>query len=86
MATEDRSRKALQHDPATASPESRRDLFAYYLANFDAGYISRLAALKELATKRSALVDPVAEIMVMKELPRPRPGLRAQARGVRRPG
>ena len=33
----------------------------------------RLADLKELRRQRSALVDPVAEIMVMKELPQPRP-------------
>ena len=64
--------KALKHDPASLSPESRRDLFAYYLANFDAGYIACLADLKELRRQRSNLVDPVAEIMVMKELPQPR--------------
>ena len=46
---------------------------AYYLAKVDAEYKSRLAALKDLRQKRSALVDPVAEIMVMKELPQPRP-------------
>ena len=48
-------------------------MFAYYLANVDAEYRSRLAALKALRKKRSALVDPVAEIMVMQEMPRPRP-------------
>ena len=66
-------RQALQHDPASLSPELRQNLFAYYLANFDAEYIARLADLKELRRQRSALVDPVAEIMVMKELPQPRP-------------
>src|SRR5208337_160115 len=65
--------KALLRDPATFTPELRQGLFAYYLANFDAEYGSRLADLKELRRQRSALVDPVAEIMVMKELPQPRP-------------
>ena len=65
--------RVMRRDPATFTPELRQGLFAYYLANFDAEYISRLAKLKELRRQRSALVDPVAEIMVMKELPRPRP-------------
>jgi hypothetical protein len=65
--------KALMRDPATLTPELRQGLFAYYLANFDAEFRNRLAALTELRKQRSALVDPVAEIMVMKELPRPRP-------------
>jgi Protein of unknown function (DUF1553)/Protein of unknown function (DUF1549)/Concanavalin A-like lectin/glucanases superfamily/Planctomycete cytochrome C len=65
--------KALRSDPTTFTPELRQDLSAYYLANFDAEYIARLADLKELRRERSALADPVAEIMVMKELPQPRP-------------
>ncbi len=65
--------KVLRSDPATLTSELRQDLFAYYLANFDAEYIAHLADLKELRRQRSALVDPVAEIMVMKELPQPRP-------------
>ncbi|MGC8640165.1 MAG: DUF1553 domain-containing protein [Isosphaeraceae bacterium] len=65
--------KALAHDPDTLSPDLREDLFAYYLANFDAECQSRLAELTDLRKKRSALIDPVPEIMVMKELPRPRP-------------
>ncbi len=66
-------RNALSRDPAELTPAARQGLFAYYLANFDAEYIARLADLKELRRKRSTLVDPVAEIMVMKELPQPRP-------------
>jgi hypothetical protein len=65
--------QALACDPAMLTPARRRDLFAYYLANFDAEYRARLAALQELRKRRSALVDPVAEIMVMKEMPQPRP-------------
>ena len=46
--------KALRRDPATFTPELRQALFAYYLANFDAEYIARLADLKELRRQRSA--------------------------------
>ncbi len=65
--------KALKQDPATFTPDQRDGLFAYYLANFDTEYQGRLAALLELRKQRSALYDPVPEIMVMKELPQPRP-------------
>jgi hypothetical protein len=65
--------EALARDPSALSPGQRQDLFAYYLANFDSAYRDHLAALKELRRQRSILVDPVAEIMVMKELPQPRP-------------
>ena len=65
--------KTLAQDPATLTPRQRNDLFDYYLANFDAEYRDRLAALTELRKQRSSLIDPVAEIMVMKELPQPRP-------------
>ena len=70
---ETRSRRRCRVDPAKLTDSQRGDLLAYYLATVDAEYKSRLAALKDLRQKRSALVDPVAEIMVMKEMPRPRP-------------
>jgi hypothetical protein len=66
-------RESLSEDPSKLSARQRKDLFAYYLANFDAEYLARVAELKELRKRRSEIVDPVAEIMVMKELPRPRP-------------
>ncbi len=65
--------EALHTDPARLTARQRQGLFAYYLASYDAAYQARLADLKVLRQKRSALVDPVPEIMVMKELPQPRP-------------
>ena len=65
--------RALSLDPAKLASAQRGDLLAYYLATVDPEYKSRQAALNDLRQKRSALVDPVAEIMVMKEMPRPRP-------------
>jgi hypothetical protein len=66
-------KKALAQDPSTLTSGQRHDLLAYYLANFDAEYRARLAALEQLRKERSSLIDPEAEIMVMKELPEPRP-------------
>src|SRR5205814_2073012 len=65
--------RALALDPAKLTAAQRRDLLAYYLSNVDAEYRSRLAALKDLRRERSVLIDPVTEIMVMKELSKPRP-------------
>ncbi|MFO0890009.1 MAG: DUF1553 domain-containing protein [Isosphaeraceae bacterium] len=65
--------ETLAREPSALTAKRRSDFFAYYLANFDGEYRSRLASLKELRKQRSASVDPVAEIMVMKELPQPRP-------------
>lgn len=65
--------KLLSADPASLSADDRRDLFAYYLANVDAERPERLAALRALREERSRLVDPIEEIMVMEEMPEPRP-------------
>jgi len=65
--------RALSRAPAQLTERERADLLAYYLATVDAEYQSRSAALKDLRQKQSALVDPMPEIMVMSELPRPRP-------------
>ncbi len=65
--------RALSLDPARLSESQRQDLFAYYLATVDGEYRGRLASLRELRKQRSERVDPVAEIMVMKEEPQPRP-------------
>jgi hypothetical protein len=65
--------KALTADPSRLSEDQRRGLFAYYLANIDAEYRKRLTELTTLRKERSALVDPVPELMVMREMPRPRP-------------
>ncbi|MDR3623428.1 MAG: DUF1553 domain-containing protein [Paludisphaera borealis] len=65
--------KLLSVDPKTLADADRDSLFAYYLANFDADHKGRLTALEGLRKERSGLVDSMAEIMVMKELPTPRP-------------
>jgi len=65
--------QALALAPDKLNASRRRDLMAYYLATVDTAFKGRLTALKDLRKQRSALVDPVAEIMVMKELSSPRP-------------
>ncbi|MGP0068866.1 MAG: DUF1553 domain-containing protein [Isosphaeraceae bacterium] len=54
-----------------AQRTQRAELFAYYLANIDTEYWDRLAELGAIRKERSGLVDPVAEIAVMRERPRP---------------
>ncbi len=51
----------------------RAALYAYYLANIDPLYAQQRDALQQLRRDRSALIDPIPEIMVMRELPKPRP-------------
>jgi hypothetical protein len=69
--------KTLDETLASAADgldEPRKEaLFAYYLANHDEPYRDALAALQALRGQRSAVVDPIQEIMVMKEMPQPRP-------------
>jgi hypothetical protein len=65
--------EALALDPSRLNEAQRKGLFAYYLANVDAEYRDRLGALTALRKERSALVDPVPELMVMREMPRRRP-------------
>ena len=63
--------KPANPDKLTAS--ERRDLFAYYLSAVDGEYQKQLSTLRDLRKQKAAIVDPVAEIMVMKELPKERP-------------
>ena len=65
--------KTVLVDTGGPTDSRRNDLLAYYLAVVDPDFKSRLAALKNLRQERSALVDRVSEIMVMKEMPQPRP-------------
>ncbi|QDV39080.1 DUF1553 domain-containing protein [Tautonia plasticadhaerens] len=51
----------------------REQLFSYYLANHDDGYRERLDALEALRKQRSAIVEAVPEIMVMREMAEARP-------------
>ena len=64
---------ALANRSAEQSAGLRRDLLAYYLGAVDPAYRKLQATLKDLRKQECALVDPVAEIMVMKELPAERP-------------
>jgi hypothetical protein len=54
-------------------PQKDKDLFPYYLANYDKNYKQELATLKELREEENELLSSVPEIMVMGDLPEPRP-------------
>jgi hypothetical protein len=51
----------------------RQQLYEYYRSNSDEAYRAALAELRELRRRRSSLVEPVRELMVMQEMPEPRP-------------
>ena len=53
--------------------DQRRDLFSYFLATASAAYRSQLDVLRKAREQRSKTVDGLREIMVMRELPQPRP-------------
>src|SRR5262249_10892349 len=53
----------LSLDSGRLTDAQRNGLFAYSLANGDAEYRNRLGALTALRKERSALVDPVPELM-----------------------
>jgi hypothetical protein len=58
---------------ASPSPEIKERLFDYYLANYNPIYRKYLADLRAVRTEQSHLINPIAEVMVMRELPKPRP-------------
>ncbi|MEO7678941.1 MAG: DUF1549 domain-containing protein, partial [Verrucomicrobiota bacterium] len=53
--------------------EERDDLFAFYLNRHDAEYQAALAKLKKAREAENNFVNPISEIMVMKESPSRRP-------------
>ena len=61
--------------PISITPTaSNRELsFQYWLANHNPKYQAQLDELKSLRKQRSETIDGQAEVMVMRELPKPRP-------------
>jgi hypothetical protein len=55
------------------SSGDREGLYEYYLAAVDAPRREKMLALKAVRQKQSALVNSIAEVMVMQELPQPKP-------------
>ena len=55
------------------SDEQKQSLFEYYLHNHSPAYAEALDALRQLRQRRSEWIDSVAEIMVMRDMPTPRP-------------
>lgn len=52
--------------------QQRVELQTYYLASIDEEYQQQLKALQTAREERSKIVDPIGEIMVMREMPTPR--------------
>jgi hypothetical protein len=55
------------------SNSDREGLYEYYLAAVDAPRREKTLALKAVRQKQSALVNSIGEVMVMQELPQPKP-------------
>jgi hypothetical protein len=65
---------SLLEEPLEQGSEAQRAaLFAYYLSVVDDAYRTSCSALQKVREERSQLVDGLQEIMVMRELPEPRP-------------
>jgi hypothetical protein len=65
--------QALATGSETRSDEQNKQLFQYYLANFNREFAELTEVLHQLRKKQNQLVNPVPELMVMEELPELRP-------------
>jgi len=63
----------LHGERAGVRGEDRKDLFDYYLANFDDGYAKLLDELKKRRDDENTFINGISEIMGMRDLPAPRP-------------
>src|SRR3954467_1414289 len=55
------------------SDSAKGELFDYYLANYNPVYQKYLADLHSLRTEQAKLINPIPEVMAMREMPKPRP-------------
>ena len=65
--------EALIEDEDQLTSAQREDLFACFLATRDSEFQGQLDSLRRRRQRRSELVDPIQEIMVMREMASPRP-------------
>jgi hypothetical protein len=64
---------AWASEPGQLSPEQREGLRSYYATALDETLLTAEGALKSAREAQSKLVQPLPEIMVMRELPQPKP-------------
>ncbi|MDP3072510.1 MAG: DUF1553 domain-containing protein [Opitutaceae bacterium] len=73
----DRALTALEarevFSPGGGERGEREALFAYYLASHDEPYRTQLAAVAAARAEQTKIADEAKEIMVMRELPQPKP-------------
>ena len=60
-------------DALAARRQDDEQLFDFYLANFNPVFQKHLQDLRELRTKQSKLINPIPEVMAMREMEKPRP-------------
>jgi hypothetical protein len=73
LAGDDSLDRLLNKPAEELVDDERQQLLLYYLTNLDQPYREGLEQLRQLRRHRSGLVEPVQELMVMEELPEPRP-------------
>ena len=56
-----------------AQPLQPAEALEYYCQRVDAAYAAEVSKLRELRKQLASTVDPISELMVMKELPQPKP-------------
>ncbi|HEX4795372.1 MAG TPA: DUF1553 domain-containing protein [Humisphaera sp.] len=64
---------ALTTETKSLTASQRGELFDFYLANFDEPARALTDELHALRKQQSGLVNPIPEVMVMQELPQPKP-------------
>jgi hypothetical protein len=73
LAGQDDLTAAWQGRHGPLSPAQRAGLREFYLARVDADTQAAVAALKATREKLNATITPIPEVMVMQELPKPKP-------------
>ena len=63
----------LGKSPTALSQQEKADVTAYYLTYVDKKYAVLLSELQALRTQENEIISPIQEIMVMREMERPRP-------------
>lgn len=73
LAGRDEFKKAWETPAAQLTADQRRHLLEYYVQNIYPIGIQFFADLRSLRQEQNRTVNPIPEVMVMKELPKPKP-------------
>jgi hypothetical protein len=66
-------KEAWSIEPEKLSAEQRSGLFEFYFANVSTNSHAFFEDLRKLRAERNSIIEPIPEIMVMDEMPKPKP-------------